>query len=188
MSLRDNPLGELRVPLTWTAGIVFIVFMIASVAILLSDRREAFDTLLGEGRPAFVPRTGATVAEVATIVRAAGGIASLAHPGLTKVDDAIPAFVAGGLPAIEVWHSDHDQEATARYKRCAEVLGLGTSGGSDYHAEHSHHAAGRHDMTCAGSAQGAADPTDFAAFLRYAFRSGLAGDDAHANLGFRCAY
>ena len=44
MSLRDNPLGELRVPLTWTAGIVFIVVVIASVAILLSDRREAFDT------------------------------------------------------------------------------------------------------------------------------------------------
>jgi rod shape-determining protein MreC len=44
MSLRDNPLGELRVPLTWTAGIVLIVVLIASVAILLSDRREAFDT------------------------------------------------------------------------------------------------------------------------------------------------
>ena len=44
MSLRDNPLGELRVPLTWTAGIVFIVVLIASVTILLSDRREAFDT------------------------------------------------------------------------------------------------------------------------------------------------
>ncbi|MBJ7412931.1 MAG: rod shape-determining protein MreC [Phenylobacterium sp.] len=44
MSLRDNPLGELRVPLTWTAGIVFIVVLIASVAILLSERREAFDT------------------------------------------------------------------------------------------------------------------------------------------------
>lgn len=44
MSFRDNPLGELRVPLTWTAGIVFIVVLIASVAILLSDRRETFDT------------------------------------------------------------------------------------------------------------------------------------------------
>jgi rod shape-determining protein MreC len=44
MSLRDNPLGELRVPLTWTAGIVFVIVMIVSVAILLSDRREAFDT------------------------------------------------------------------------------------------------------------------------------------------------
>lgn len=44
MSLRDNPLGELKVPLTWTAGIVFLVVLIAAVAILLSDRREAFDT------------------------------------------------------------------------------------------------------------------------------------------------
>ena len=44
MSLRDNPLGELRVPLTWTAGVVFIVVLIASVAILLGDRREDFDT------------------------------------------------------------------------------------------------------------------------------------------------
>lgn len=44
MALRDNPFGELRVPLTWTAGIVFVVVLIASVAILLSDRREAYDT------------------------------------------------------------------------------------------------------------------------------------------------
>ena len=44
MALRDNPFGELRVPLTWTAGIVFVVVLITSVAILLSDRRESFDT------------------------------------------------------------------------------------------------------------------------------------------------
>ncbi len=88
------------------------------------------------------PARGATVGEVATIVRAAGGIASLAHPGLMRLDDAIPGFVAGGLPAIEVWHSDHDATATARYQGIAEQLGLGMSGGSDYHADSSHHAAG----------------------------------------------
>ncbi len=44
MSLRDNPLGELKVPLTWTAGIVFLVVLIAAGAVLLSDRREAFET------------------------------------------------------------------------------------------------------------------------------------------------
>jgi predicted metal-dependent phosphoesterase TrpH len=113
----------------------------------IASRGEAFDTLLGEGRPAFVPRTGATVAEVATIVRATGGIASLAHPGLTKVDDAIPAFVAGGLPAIEVWHSDHDADASARYHALAEQLGIGMSGGSDYHADSSHHPAGLGTIT-----------------------------------------
>jgi rod shape-determining protein MreC len=44
VSLRDNPLGELRVPLTWTAGIVFIVVLIASVAVLLTEGRKAYDT------------------------------------------------------------------------------------------------------------------------------------------------
>jgi predicted metal-dependent phosphoesterase TrpH len=106
------------------------------------NRREAFDTLLGEGRPAFVPRSGATVGEVSAIVRAAGGVASLAHPGLIKRDEAIPGFVAAGLLAVEVWHSDHDAAAIARYLDLAERLGIGMSGGSDYHADHSHHAVG----------------------------------------------
>jgi rod shape-determining protein MreC len=44
MSLRDNPLGELKVPLTWTAGVVFIVVLIAAVAMLLGDSRASFDT------------------------------------------------------------------------------------------------------------------------------------------------
>jgi rod shape-determining protein MreC len=44
MSLRDNPLGELKVPLTWTAGVAFIVVLIAAVAMLLGDSRESFDT------------------------------------------------------------------------------------------------------------------------------------------------
>ena len=42
MSLRDNPLGELRVPLTWAAAIALVVAIVAATAILLSDRRETF--------------------------------------------------------------------------------------------------------------------------------------------------
>ena len=42
MSFRDNPLGELRVPLTWAAAIALIVAVVAATAILLSDRRETF--------------------------------------------------------------------------------------------------------------------------------------------------
>lgn len=42
MSLRDNPLGELRVPLTWAAAVALIVAAVAAVALLLSDRRETF--------------------------------------------------------------------------------------------------------------------------------------------------
>jgi rod shape-determining protein MreC len=42
VSLRDNPLGELRVPLTWAAAIALVVAVVAAVAILISDRRETF--------------------------------------------------------------------------------------------------------------------------------------------------
>ncbi len=42
MSFRDNPLGELKVPLTWAAAIALIVAAVAATAILLSDRRETF--------------------------------------------------------------------------------------------------------------------------------------------------
>jgi rod shape-determining protein MreC len=42
VSLRESPLGELKVPLTWTAAIAVIVAIVAVVAILISDRRETF--------------------------------------------------------------------------------------------------------------------------------------------------
>ncbi|MCB1161848.1 MAG: formylglycine-generating enzyme family protein [Candidatus Latescibacteria bacterium] len=40
---------------------------------------------------------------------------------------------------------------------------------------------------CAGGAVGATDLTDYAAFMRYAFRSSLHGADCLNSLGFRCA-
>jgi len=96
---------------------------------------EAFDRYLTPGQPAFVPRTGAPVPDVVAMIARAGGIASLAHPGQTKRDDAIERWVAAGLPAIEVWHSHHDEDAVARYRAMAERLGLLMTGGSDFHGD-----------------------------------------------------
>ena len=100
------------------------------------DRCDAFDRLLGSGRPAFVPRRGPDVAEVVATIAAAGGIASLAHPGLMDVDERIPGYAAAGLSAIEVRHRDHDEDDEARYRTLAQQLGLGVSGGSDFHGEY----------------------------------------------------
>lgn len=44
MPLRQNPLGEVKVPLAWTAAVALIVAVIMGVAMLLSDRRETFQT------------------------------------------------------------------------------------------------------------------------------------------------
>ncbi len=101
----------------------------------VADTRQAFDQLIGEGKPAFVPRTGPPPAEVISIVRKAGGIVSLAHPGLLKRDELIPDMVNAGLASIEAFHSDHDLATTEHYLAMAERFGIVVSGGSDYHGE-----------------------------------------------------
>ena len=42
MALRENPFGEVRVPLAWTAGVALVVGIIVAVGLLMSDRRETF--------------------------------------------------------------------------------------------------------------------------------------------------
>lgn len=99
---------------------------------------EAFERWLARGRPAFVPRLGASPVDVIAGIHAARGVASLAHPGLNKSDEPISALVAAGLDAVEAYHSDHDAETTDRYLALAARLGIAVSGGSDFHGDGSH--------------------------------------------------
>lgn len=102
---------------------------------------EAFDRFVGEGRPAYVPRSGASPQEVVGLIRRAGGVAALAHPGLLKRDDLIPGLVHAGMGAIEVYHGDHDDAMRARYAEVARRYNLAMTGGSDYHGDDSGHHA-----------------------------------------------
>ena len=108
----------------------------------VASTSEAFDRWLSRGRPAFVPRLGAPPDEVVARVHEAGGVASLAHPGLLGRDEWIPSFADAGLDALEAFHTDHDALATTRYLAMADRLGLAVSGGSDFHADAAHGAAG----------------------------------------------
>jgi predicted metal-dependent phosphoesterase TrpH len=97
--------------------------------------KEAFDRYLGEGRPAFIERQGVSVVQVVELIARAGGLSSMAHPGKTLRDELIPALVAAGMPAFEVYHPDHDMIDTARYRQMAATLGVLATGGSDYHGQ-----------------------------------------------------
>ena len=110
---------------------------------------EAFERFLEKGKPAFVPRCGAPAAEVVRIIHTAGGVASLAHPGLTRVDALIPLLASAGLDAIEAAHADHDPDTEARYRALALSLRLAVTAGSDFHGDHGRHPAalGRIVMT-----------------------------------------
>lgn len=107
----------------------------------VADADEAFERWIGDGKPAYVPRQGATPVEVVALIAKAGGIASLAHPGLLKRDGMIPGLAASGLAALEVYHPEHDAMTTARYRSLAHIHGLAVSGGSDFHGVRSHHQA-----------------------------------------------
>jgi predicted metal-dependent phosphoesterase TrpH len=96
---------------------------------------EAFERYLGEDSPAYVPHTGASPSEVVALVTSGGGVASLAHPGYRPRDEIIPGLVDAGLDAIEVYHSSHDETATAHYLSMARRYRLLVTGGSDYHGE-----------------------------------------------------
>jgi 3',5'-nucleoside bisphosphate phosphatase len=99
---------------------------------------EAFDRWLGKDRPAFVPRVGAAVEDVIGRIHDAGGVASVAHPGLLDHDDWLPGLVDAGLDAIEAYHTDHPPPMTARYLALADALGVAVTGGSDYHGDDLH--------------------------------------------------
>ena len=95
--------------------------------------QDAFEQWLATGQPAYVPRSGPSPATVIDVIHEAGGVASFAHPGVTRRDALIPALVERGLDAIEVYHSDHAPEDERIYELLATRLGVLISGGSDFH-------------------------------------------------------
>jgi predicted metal-dependent phosphoesterase TrpH len=97
--------------------------------------REAFDLWLAAGKPGFVDRTGPSPAAVIDTIHDAGGVASFAHPGVTRRDELIRPLVDQGLDAIEVYHSDHAPEDMAHYRGMAVRFGALVSGGSDFHGD-----------------------------------------------------
>jgi predicted metal-dependent phosphoesterase TrpH len=110
----------------WLARALVRAGHVASVA-------DAFERWLGQGQPAFVPRSGPTPFDVVGIVHAAGGVVSFAHPGVTRKDALLGPLAEAGLDAIEIYHSDHTPEVRDRYRTLAASLGVATSGGSDFH-------------------------------------------------------
>ena len=125
----DDPSRSVGRP--WVARAMVAAGYVASTDV-------AFSAWLSRGRPGFVPREGAGPEEVIARIHDAGGIASMAHPGLLERDDWIPPLAEAGLDAIEAYHTDHGPGDTARYLALAAQLTLAVSGGSDYHADESH--------------------------------------------------
>ena len=95
---------------------------------------DAFRRFIGVGRPAFVPKPTLPAEEVIPVVHQAGGVAILAHPASSRVDDdEIRTLAALGIDGFEVEHPKHGAAARRRLRSLVEDLGLLPSGGSDFH-------------------------------------------------------
>ena len=103
----------------------------------VSSLREAFDRYLRTGGPANVPRKRLTPADAVAVIRRAGGVPVLAHPGLAGKDEMIPGLVRAGLMGIEAYYAEHSPQQTRDYVQLCREHGLVATGGSDYHGPES---------------------------------------------------
>lgn len=103
-----------------------------------SSLDEAFRRWLGRHGPAFVPKQALAPRVAFDLVKAAGGVAALAHPGTFRRDDLIPVLVEAGLEGLEVRHTEHSAARARHYEALARDLALLPTGGSDFHGTPGH--------------------------------------------------
>jgi hypothetical protein len=102
----------------------------------VSSVKEAFDRWLGEGKPAYVQRYRLEAQEAISLVRGAGGVATVAHPGLSRVERGdLQRMKAWGLGGVEVNHPEQNPSVREKYRRLCQELDLAPTAGSDYHGE-----------------------------------------------------
>ncbi len=102
---------------------------------LVSSLKEAFDLYLGREGKAYVNVPRLTPHEAIQMIRSAGGVAILAHPGLYSEDHLIEELVSHGLDGIEAYHADHSHGDEVKYEELGKSHQLIITGGSDYHGE-----------------------------------------------------
>ncbi len=118
--------------------------------------QAAFDRYLADGQPACVPMQWAKLGDAVAWIRAAGGVAVMAHPGRYDFsplqEEALFAdFIAAGGQAVEVMTGSHREHELPHYAALAQRLGLAHSCGSDFHGIKEGEAPGRYpQMDLAG--------------------------------------
>ncbi|OPZ74313.1 MAG: Error-prone DNA polymerase [Firmicutes bacterium ADurb.Bin456] len=99
----------------------------------IKSTQEAFDRYIGEGKEAYVPRYKLNPDGAIKLIRDAGGVPVLAHPGMIESTPTPEELIVSGLAGLEAYHPAHSRELSAYYVRLARAKGLIITGGSDYH-------------------------------------------------------
>ncbi|SDR74064.1 PHP domain-containing protein [Agrococcus carbonis] len=145
-------------PLTWehieqhsapgaTIGRPHIADALVSLGIV-PDRTAAFEGILHWQGGYYQPHEAPPPEAAIEIIRAAGGVAVLAHPGARGRPvlrmGVLGDLVAAGLDGVEVWHRDNGEADRQRLLDEAERHGLLVTGSSDFHGAGKPNRLGEH--------------------------------------------
>jgi predicted metal-dependent phosphoesterase TrpH len=117
------------------------------------DTNEAFRRFIGRGQPAFVEKMPTPPAAVIDLVRSAGGITILAHPGTDFTESEIAGWLDAGLDGVEILHPRNGAAVRRALTRMAERRGLLRGGGSDWHGTDSGAPPGSQNVPAAWMAE-----------------------------------
>ena len=104
----------------------------------VASRDEAFAALLHNKSKFYINHYSPSPVETIKLIKAAGGVAVIAHPlasqrGRTISMDLFESLISAGLDGIEVDHRDHSESEKSELLRFAIENELIVTGSSDYH-------------------------------------------------------
>ncbi|MEM6501858.1 MAG: PHP domain-containing protein [Cyanobacteria bacterium P01_C01_bin.89] len=106
---------------------------------------DAFRSLLGDGKAAYVPYEPFSAEEGIQMLRQCGAVPVWAHAFLfkgDKVGNVLKALVPAGLMGLEVHHPGHSVSDQRQLQEWCDQYDLLATGGSDYHGPGNKHRAG----------------------------------------------
>lgn len=104
------------------------------------SNEDAFERWLTPGRPGYVAKERLTPLEVASLAKASGAVAVLAHPLSLKMTSgelelAVEELAEAGFAGVEALYGAYTSEERSALSTLAARVGMVATGGSDYHGE-----------------------------------------------------
>lgn len=99
----------------------------------VGGEHEAFRRYIARGKPAFVEKKPTPPPEVCDLVRRAGGVTILAHPGRDYTQVELAGWMDDNFDGVEILHPRNDPAVRRTLAELAETRSLLKGGGSDWH-------------------------------------------------------
>ncbi len=98
---------------------------------------EAFDTYIGTGKPAYVPRYKLSPTDAVRLINSANGLPVIAHPielpGLDVLREWLPDLVQSGMVGLETYYGPYTTAQEQALLALADEYSLIPTGGTDFH-------------------------------------------------------